>query len=87
MRRQLDRGGTSQPWEQPKLLVEELRAGHESLRANPYLRDVQMNGQSNTIFLIAMPRGRHTVRIEAVDPEGKVFTKQTVTFNSPGKPR
>jgi hypothetical protein len=44
-------------------------------------------GQSNTIILIAMPRGRHTVRIEVVDPEGKVFTGQTVTFDSPGKPR
>jgi hypothetical protein len=44
-------------------------------------------GQSNTIILIAMPQGRHTVLIELVDPEGHVFTGQTVTFNSPGKPR
>ena len=42
-------------------------------------------GQSNTIILIAMPRGQHKVLIELVDPEGKVFTGQTVTFNSPGK--
>ena len=42
-------------------------------------------GQSNTIILIAMPRGRHKVLIELVDPEGKVFTGQTVTFDSPGK--
>ena len=42
-------------------------------------------GQSNTIVLIAMPRGEHKVLIELVDPEGKVFTGQTVTFYSPGK--
>jgi hypothetical protein len=41
-------------------------------------------GQSNTIVLIAMPRGQHTVLIQAVDPEGNVFTSQTVTFTSPG---
>jgi Family of unknown function (DUF6130) len=41
-------------------------------------------GQSNTIILGGMPRGQHKVRIEAVDPEGKVFTGQTVTFFSPG---
>ena len=44
-------------------------------------------GQSNTIILINMPRGQHNVLIELVDPEGNVFTGQTVTFNSPGKPR
>jgi Family of unknown function (DUF6130) len=42
-------------------------------------------GQSNTIILIGMPAGRHTVLIEAVDAEGNVFTSQTVTFTSPGK--
>jgi hypothetical protein len=42
-------------------------------------------GQSNTIILIAMPRGQHEVLIELVDPEGNVFTGHTVTFNSPGK--
>jgi hypothetical protein len=41
-------------------------------------------GQSNTIILIAMPRGRHQVRIQLVDPEGNVFTGETVTFDSPG---
>ena len=44
-------------------------------------------GQSNTIILIALPRGQHKVLIEVVDPEGKVFTGQTVTFDSPGKSR
>ena len=44
-------------------------------------------GQSNTIILISMPRGQHKVLIELVDPEGKVLTGQTVTFNSPGKSR
>jgi hypothetical protein len=42
-------------------------------------------GQSNTIILVGMPRGQHKVLIEVVDPEGKVFTGQTVTFTSPGK--
>ena len=42
-------------------------------------------GQSNTIILVGMPRGEHKVLIELVDPEGKVFTNQTVTFASPGK--
>ena len=42
-------------------------------------------GQSNTIILGGLPRGEHKVRIEVVDPEGNVFTGQTVTFNSPGK--
>jgi hypothetical protein len=32
-----------------------------------------------------VPRGQHKVLIEVVDPEGNVFTGQTVTFNSPGK--
>ncbi|TWA26193.1 hypothetical protein FB004_103299 [Sinorhizobium medicae] len=42
-------------------------------------------GQSNTIILVGMPRGQHKVLIEVVDGEGKVFTKQTVTFHSPGQ--
>ena len=42
-------------------------------------------GQSNTVILAGMPRGEHKVLIEVVDPEGNVFTRQTVTFNSPGK--
>ena len=42
-------------------------------------------GQSNTMILGGMPRGQHKVLIEAVDPEGNVFTGQTVTFYSPGK--
>jgi Family of unknown function (DUF6130) len=41
-------------------------------------------GQSNTV-LVGMPRGQHKVLIQVVDPEGHVFTGQTVTFNSPGK--
>ena len=41
-------------------------------------------GQSNTIILGGLPRGQHKVLIEAVDPEGKVFTGQAVTFFSPG---
>ena len=42
-------------------------------------------GQSNTIILVGMPSGQHKVLIEVVDPEGNVFTAQTVTFTAPGK--
>jgi hypothetical protein len=42
-------------------------------------------GHSNTIILGGLPRGDHKVLIEVVDPEGKVFTGQTVTFHAPGK--
>ena len=42
-------------------------------------------GQSNTVILVGMPRGQHKVLIEVVDAEGNAFTKQTVTFHSPGK--
>ena len=42
-------------------------------------------GQSNTIVLAGMPRGQHKVLIEVVDPEGNVFTGQTVTFYSLGQ--
>ena len=42
-------------------------------------------GNSNTVILVGMPRGEHKVLIEVVDPEGKVFTSQSVTFTSPGK--
>jgi hypothetical protein len=41
-------------------------------------------GQSSTIILGGLPRGQHKLLIEVVDPEGKVFTGQTVTFYSPG---
>jgi hypothetical protein len=34
---------------------------------------------------VSLPRGEHRVLIEAVDPEGRVLTAQTVTFKSPGK--
>ncbi len=42
-------------------------------------------GQSSTIILGGLPRGEHKVLIEVVDPEGNVYTGQTITFNSPGK--
>jgi Family of unknown function (DUF6130) len=42
-------------------------------------------GQSNTVILVGMPKGQHKVQIELVDAEGNIFTKQTVTFHSPGK--
>src|SRR5947208_4126084 len=41
-------------------------------------------GGSNTVILVGLPRGEHKVRIEAVDPEGRPFIAQTVTFTVPG---
>ena len=41
-------------------------------------------GQSNTIILVGMPGGEHKVLIELVDAEGNLFTRETVTFHSPG---
>jgi hypothetical protein len=42
-------------------------------------------GQSNTIILINLSKGRHKVLVQAVDTEGGVLTSQTVKFESPGK--
>ena len=42
-------------------------------------------GQSNTVVLVGLSRGRHKVLIELVDAEGNLFTAQTVTFDAPGK--
>jgi hypothetical protein len=41
-------------------------------------------GQSNSVILAGLPHGQHKVLIELVDPEGNVFTGQTVTFTAPG---
>ena len=43
-------------------------------------------GQSSTIIIGGLQSGEHKVLIEVVDPEGNVYTGQTVTFKSPGKP-
>jgi hypothetical protein len=60
------------------------RVGHLHITVDDLPRQWADFGQSNTVILIAMPRGQHRVLIQLVDPEGKVFTEQTVTFNSPG---
>ena len=61
------------------------RAGHLHITVDDLPWFWADYGQSNTIILGGMPRGQHKVLIEVVDPEGKVFTGQTVTFYSPGK--
>ena len=61
------------------------RVGHLHITVNDLPWQWADYGQSNTIILVGMPRGEHKVLIEAVDPEGNVFTGQTVTFYSPGK--
>src|SRR5918993_4826194 len=63
------------------------RAGHLHITVDDLPWQWADYGQSNTIILVGMPRGRHKVLIELVDPEGNVFTGQTVTFFSPGKPK
>ena len=61
------------------------RVGHLHITIDDLPWFIADYGQSNTIILGGMPRGQHKVLIEVVDPEGNVFTGQTVTFNSPGK--
>jgi hypothetical protein len=61
------------------------RAGHLHITVDDLPWQWADYGQSNTIILVGMPRGQHKVLIEVVDPEGNVFTGQTVTFTSPGK--
>ena len=61
------------------------RVGHLHLTVDDLPWQWADYGQSNTIILVGMPRGQHKVLIEVVDPEGNVFTGQTVTFYSPGK--
>ena len=41
-------------------------------------------GESNTVILVGLPPGEHKIRIEAVDPEGRPFTAQSVAFTVPG---
>jgi hypothetical protein len=61
------------------------RVGHLHISVNDLPWQWADYGQSNTIILIGMPRGQHKMLIEVVDAEGNVFTKETVTFSSPGK--
>jgi hypothetical protein len=61
------------------------RVGHLHITVDDLPWQLADYGQSNTVILVGMPRGQHKVLIEVVDPEGNVFTGQTVTFNSPGK--
>jgi hypothetical protein len=42
--------------------------------------------QTNTLIPVGLQRGPHRVLIELVDPDGAVFTKETVLFDAPGKP-
>ena len=60
------------------------RAGHLHITVDDLPWFWADYGQSSTIILGGMPRGQHKVLIEVVDPEGNVFTGQTVTFYSPG---
>jgi len=60
------------------------RVGHLHITVDDLPWFLADYGQSNTIILGGLPRGQHKVLIEAVDPEGKVFTGQAVTFFSPG---
>jgi Family of unknown function (DUF6130) len=59
------------------------RVGHLHIQLDDLPWQWADYGVSNTIILVGLPRGEHKVRIEAVDPEGKPFVAQTVTFTVP----
>ena len=61
-----------------------LRIGHLHLTLNDLPWQWADDGGSHTVILVGLPPGEHTVRIEAVDPEGRPFTAQTVTCTVPG---
>jgi uncharacterized protein DUF6130 len=60
------------------------RVGHLHVQLNNMPWQWADYGGSNTIILVGLPKGEHKVRIEAVDPEGRPFTAQAVTFTVPG---
>src|SRR5262245_27459120 len=60
------------------------RVGHLHVSLNDLPWQWADYGGSNTIVLVGLPRGQHKVRVEAVDPEGRHVTEQTVTFTVPG---
>jgi hypothetical protein len=39
---------------------------------------------TNTVVVVGLPPGQHSVRIELASPEHHVFTGQTITFTVPG---
>ena len=63
------------------------RIGHLHLQLDDLPWQWADYGDSSTIILVGLPRGEHKLRIEAVDPEGRPYTAQTVTFSVPGAPR
>ena len=62
------------------------RVGHLHITVDDLPWSWADHGQSNTLILVDLQRGPHNVLIEVADPEGAVFTKQTVSFDAPGKP-
>ena len=62
------------------------RVGHLHITVDDLRWSWADYGQTNTIILVGLPRGRHKVLIEVVGPEGNVFIEQMVTFRTPGKP-
>ncbi|MGZ5910803.1 MAG: DUF6130 family protein [Reyranella sp.] len=61
------------------------RVGHLHIAVDDLPWQYADYDQSNTIILVNLPRGEHKVLVEAVDPEGRVFTAQTLAFTSLGK--
>ena len=61
------------------------RVGHLHITVDDLPWQYADYGQSNTIILVNLPRGEHKVLVEVVDPEGRLFTAQTLAFRSPGK--
>lgn len=61
------------------------RVGHLHITIDDLPWFIADYGQSSTVILGGLPRGRHKVLIEVVDPEGKLLTAQTTAFDTPGK--
>ena len=59
------------------------RVGHLHIQLDDLPWQWADYGGSNTIILVGLPSGEHKLRVEAVDPEGRHFTAQTVTFTVP----
>ena len=60
------------------------RVGHLHLTLDDLPWQWADDGGSHTVILVGLPPGGPTVRIEAVDPEGRPFTARTVTCTVPG---
>ncbi|HEX2543620.1 MAG TPA: DUF6130 family protein [Ramlibacter sp.] len=59
------------------------RVGHLHLQLDGLPWQWADYGNSSTIILIGLPAGEHRLRVEAVDPEGRPYTAETLNFSVP----